>query len=304
MDLKPLNIFLTVADLASFTRAAEKLRMAQPAVSIAVRKLEEELGVPLFNRKDRSVTLTAEGAVFRQHARAILGEVQTARRAVEEMRELARGEVSVGIPTMLGSYYFPDLIIEFIRRHPQLQFSVKEHGTRTLQKMIAEGELDLGIVVTENIPETLEVRPFLQQEMVVCVPPRHPFARQPHVTFAEFARESLVLFKEGYFQREVIARVGGKAGLAPRITFETNLLPLIKQAVRKGIGITTLLEMVFADDPELVAVKFEPSIRFELGIAWKKNAFLSQANRRFVDFLLAWEERRAVSSRPERSESD
>lgn len=298
MDLKPLNIFLTVAELASFTRAAEKLRMAQPAISIAIRKLEEDLGIPLFNRKDRSVSLTAEGAVFRQHAKGIVAQFHAARRAMEEMKELARGEVSVGIPTMLGSYFFPSLIVKFIRRHPQLQFSVKEHGTRTIQKMLAEGELDLGIVVTENIPETLEVHPFLQQEMVVCVSPDHPFARLPRVTFDEFAREPLVLFKEGYFQREVIDRVGREAGLPPRITFETNLLPLIKQLVREGIGITTLLEMVIADDPQLIALKFEPSIRFELGIAWKRNTSLSQANRRFVDFLLAWEEERAAVPPP------
>jgi len=287
MDLKPLTIFLAVAEAGSFTRAAAKLRLAQPAVSIAVRKLEEELGVPLFNRRDRRVTLTAEGEVLRRHARTILGEVRTARAAIDEMRELARGEVNIGIPTMLGSYYFPDLIVGFVREHPQLQFSVREHGTRTIQKMLGEGELDLGIVVTDSVPDTLEVRPFLQQEMVVCVPPQHPFARQSRVTFAEFARQPLVLFKEGYFQREVIARVSRQASLPQRVVFETNLLPLIKQLVRKGIGITTLLEMVFADDPELVAVKFEPSIRFELGIAWKKNAFLSQANRRFVEFFLA-----------------
>jgi len=289
MDLKPLNVFLTVADEGSFTRAAAKLRLAQPAVSIAVRKLEEELGIPLFNRRGRRVSLTAEGEVLRQHARTILGQVRAARAAVEEMKELARGEVNIAIPTMLGSYYFPSLLTEFVRRHPQLQFSVREHGTRTIQKMLGDGELDLGIVVTENVPETLEVHPFLRQEMVVCVPPQHPFARRPHVTFAEFAGEPLVLFKEGYFQREVIDRVGRQAGLTPRIGFETNLLPLIKQMVRSGIGITTLLEMAITDDPQLVAVRFSPSVRFELGIAWRKNAFLSQANRRFVDFLLGGE---------------
>lgn len=288
MDLKPLKFFVTVAEQGSFTRAAEKLRLAQPAISIAIRKLEDEVGLPLFNRKDRSITLTAEGAVFLEHAKTILGQVKTAQRAMEEMKELVRGEVSIGLPTMLGSYYFPQLISEFIQQHPNLDFSVKEHGTRTLQRMIVNGELDLGIVVTENVPEALEVRPFLQQEMVVCVPPDHPFARRTSVTFADFAPEPLVLFKEGYFQREVIARVSRQAGLPPRITFETNLLPLIKQMVRRGVGITTLLEMVIADDPELVAVNFEPSIRFELGIAWKKNSCLSQANRAFVDFLLAW----------------
>ena len=288
MDLKPLKFFVTVAEQGSFTRAAEKLRLAQPAISIAIRKLEDEIGLPLFNRKDRAITLTAEGAIFLQHAKTILGQVKAAQRAMDEMKELSRGEVSIGLPTMLGSYYFPQLISEFIRQHPNLNFSVKEHGTRTLQRMIVDGELDLGIVVTENIPEALEFRPFLQQEMVVCVPPEHPFARRKIVTFADFAPEPLVLFKEGYFQREVIARVSRQAGLPPRIIFETNLLPLIKQMVRRGVGITTLLEMVIADDPELVAVKFEPSIRFELGIAWKKNSCLSQANRAFVDFLLAW----------------
>jgi len=286
MDLKPLKFFVAVAEQGSFTRAAEQLRLAQPAISIAIRKLEEEVGLQLLNRKDRSITLTAAGAVFLQHAKTILGQVKTAQRAMDEMKELVRGEVSIGLPTMLGSYYFPRVISEFIRQHPTLNFSVKEHGTRTLQRMIADGELDLGVVVTENVPENLEVRPFLQQEMVVCVPPGHPFASRASVGFADFAAEPLVLFKEGYFQRDVIARVSRQADLPPHIIFETNLLPLIKQMVRRGVGISTLLEMVIADDPDLVAVKFEPSIRFELGIAWKRNCCLSQANQAFVDFLL------------------
>lgn len=288
MDLKPLKFFVAVAEQGSFTRAAEQLRLAQPAISIAIRKLEEEIGLQLLNRKDRSITLTAAGAVFLQHAKTILGQVKTAQRAMDEMKELVRGEVSIGLPTMLGSYYFPRVISDFIRQHPTLNFSVKEHGTRTLQRMIADGELDLGVVVTENVPETLEVRPFLQQEMVVCVPPGHSFADRDSVGYADFAAEPLVLFKEGYFQRDVIARVSRQADLPPRIIFETNLLPLIKQMVRRGVGISTLLEMVIADDSDLVAVKFEPSIRFELGIAWKKNSCLSQANQAFVDFLIGW----------------
>ena len=287
MDLRQLRFFTEVARLESFTKAAESLRMAQPAVSIAIRALEEGLGVALFNRQGKKVALTAEGAAFREHAREILARVQAAEREMKERCGLLRGEVRVGIPTQLGSYYFPRIFVEFKKRYPHLRFSVYEYGTRRIRELLAQGTLELGVVVTQQAPSTLEVRPFLQEEMVACVPLGHPFAGKTSVTYEEFAREPLVLFEEGYFHREVIAQVSSHAGIAPTIVFETNLIPLLKSLVREGFGISTFLGMVIRGEPELAAVRFEPPISFELGIAWKKNSFLSQANRAFVDFLLA-----------------
>jgi len=286
MDLRPLRFFIEIVEQGNFTRAAERLHIAQPAISVAIRKLEDELGVALLNRSEKVICPTPEGEVFLQHAREVLAQVTAAERAVADLRGLRRGEVCIGIPAMLGSYYFPDLLIGFKQRYPQLRLSVREHGTRTVQRMIAAGELELGITVTHGIPESIEVHPFRKEEMVACVPSHHPLASRQSLRYEEFAREPLVLFKEGYFQREMIAQAIAQGGPQPEITFETSLIPLIKAAVRRDVGITALLRIVIARDPDLVAIPFDPPVLFEIGIAWKKRSYLSRAHRVFIDYLL------------------
>lgn len=286
MDLRKLAIFSAVAEQGGFTRAAEQLHMAQPAVSIAVRKLEQELDLLLFQRLERGIQLTPEGRALYRHAERILQTVSEAQLEMDELRGLHKGEVRVGIPSMLGSYYFPEILMAFKQRYPGLNLSVVEAGTRDLQRMIDRGELDMGIIVRDQLPEHLESRVFLREEMVACVPAGHPFAAAERVDFDAFFAEQLVLFKEGYFHREFIDALARRSGNRPQIAFETNLIPLIRAIVRKGFGITTFLRMVVEDDPQLHACSFAEPVWLDLCVAWKRGGYLSHADRRFVDFLL------------------
>ncbi|WP_210398160.1 LysR family transcriptional regulator [Motiliproteus sediminis] len=286
MDLRKLTIFAAVARHASFTRAAEELHMAQPAVSIAVRKLEQELDLLLFHRQDKGIALTAEGRALLRHTGRILDSVRDARLEMDELRGLRKGEVRIGIPSMLGSYYFPEILMAFKQRYPDLNLSVQEAGTRDIQRLIDSGELDMGIIVRDQLPEDLDARLFLRAEMVACVPLDHPFATSNRVSFDAFFAEQLVLFKEGYFHREFIDRLAQRSGNQLQLAFETNLIPLIRSIVRKGFGITTFLRMVVDDDPHLQACSFAEPVWLDLCIAWKRGAYLSHADRRFVAFLL------------------
>lgn len=286
MEIRQLRYFLEIARLGSFTRAAEQLRVAQPAVSMAIRKLEETLELVLFNRQDRKVSLTAEGEIFQEHARRILTDLESAEQEMAELRGLGKGEVRVGIPPMLSAFFFPTIIRAFTRRYPALHLSVQGEGTWRLQKMISQGELDMGVIAGRSVPDTLECRHFLQEEVVICVPPGHPFAQRRSVPFTEFIGEPLVFFKEGYYLRELFFEELREKGGTPNIVFETNLYSLIKPLVRDGLGISSFLRMVVANDDDLVAVSFDPPLHLDLMIAWKKHAYLSRPNRAFVDFLL------------------
>ncbi|MEH6628614.1 MAG: LysR family transcriptional regulator [Motiliproteus sp.] len=286
MDLRKLEIFQQVARLGGFTRAAEHLHMAQPAVSIAIQKLESELELLLFHRQDKQISLTREGQVLLRHAEQILGLVHLAHVEMNELKGLRKGEVRIGIPSMLGSYYFPEILMAFKLKYPDLQLSVIEAGARDIQQLIYKGELDMGVVVRDQVPESLESEVFLREEMVVCVPKSHSFANCSSVTYRQFFAEQLVLFKEGYFHREFINRVSRESGQPLQVAFETNLIPLIRSIVKKGFGITTFLRMVVADDPELVAVPFKEPVWLDLSIAWKKGGYLSHADREFMRFLL------------------
>jgi len=288
MDVRQLKYFLEVARVKNFTRAAEGLRIAQPAVSIAIKKLEDELDLVLFNRQDKKVMLTAEGEIFLPHARRVLDDLKAAELEMAELKGLARGEVRIGIPPMISAYFFPDILKDFIKSYPQLRVSVYGEGAGRIQAMIEKGELDVGVVAGENFPEALQVRRFLKEEIVVCVPTGHRFAARKSLTFAEFIGEPLVFYKEGYYIREYLQEALKEIGMTPNIVFETNLFSLIKSLVKNETGISTFLRMAVAGESNLAAVPFDPPLYLELLIAWKKHQYLSRANRAFVDFLLGW----------------
>jgi DNA-binding transcriptional LysR family regulator len=287
MELRQLRAFVEIVREGSFTRAAERLRIAQPAVSMAIRKLEEELELTLLNRQDKRVSPTAEGEVFLRHAERILDNCAAAQTEMAELRGLNRGEVRVGIPPMMSSYYFPRVIREFRERYPDLRLSVYGDGAARIQRMIARGEIDMGVIAGGKIPEGLRSRRFLREEIVACLPEGHPLAGRPGLRLEEFLCEPLVLFKEGYYMRELMDELIRETDIEPRVVFETNLFSLVRSLVKEGLGISTFLRMVVSGDPELAAVSFDPPLHLDLHIAWKADGYLSRADRAFVDFLLA-----------------
>ncbi|MCU7844834.1 MAG: LysR family transcriptional regulator [Candidatus Thiodiazotropha sp. (ex Monitilora ramsayi)] len=300
MDLKQLLYFSTVIEQGGFTAAARQLHIAQPAISIAIRKLEEQLDLTLLHRGDRRITPTTEGEVLLRHARKLLELAADAETEMDELRGLTKGEVRVGIPSMLGSYFFPPILMGFKHRYPDLRLTVYEQGTRRLQQMIRDGDLDLGVVVADSPPEDLETRLLTREEMVACVPSDHPYAKRSSISRDEFFSQELVVFKPGYFLREFIDRFKQTAGKEPKIAFETNLIPLTKAIVRQGFGITTFLRMVLENEPAdgLVAVSFEQPVYLDLSLAWKREGYLSQADRAFADYILNQTKSNSDNSHP------
>ncbi|OQY17973.1 MAG: LysR family transcriptional regulator, partial [Desulfobacteraceae bacterium 4572_35.1] len=144
MDLRQCRVFVELAREKSFTKAARRLNVAQSAVSISLRNLEKDLGLRLINRKVKMISLTAEGEIFLRHAQRLLANVDTAKAEMEELRGLNLGEVRIGIPPMMSSYYFPQVIREFTRNFPHLQLSVYGDGAAKIQQMIVSGKIDLG----------------------------------------------------------------------------------------------------------------------------------------------------------------
>ncbi|NOQ52274.1 MAG: LysR family transcriptional regulator [Desulfuromonadaceae bacterium] len=286
MDLRQLRVFVEVTRQGSFTRAAERLHIAQPAVSISIRKLEEELELTLLNRQEKRVTLTAEGENLLVHAERILDNCAAAESEMAELRDLTHGEVRIGIPPMMSSYYFPLIIQEFCDRYPGLKLSVNGEGAARIKRMISKGEIDMGVIATQKAPEGLECQHFLREEIVACVPSDHPLAERESISQSEFLQEPLILFKDGYYMRELMDDLLEESDLKPKVVFETNLFSLVRSLIKQRLGISTFLRMVVSGDSELAAVSFDPPLYLDLLIAWKTERYLSRANRAFIDFLL------------------
>lgn len=286
MDLRQLRVFVEIVRQKNFTRAAERLHIAQPAVSISLRKLEEELQLTLLNRQEKRVTLTAEGENLLRHAERILDNLAAAETEMAELRDLNLGEVRIGITPMMSSYYFPLIIRNFRDAYPNLKLSVTGEGAASIQRMIAKGELDMGVIAGPKLLDGLTSQHFLREEIVACVPLDHPLAGQASLSLAEFLQEPLILFKTGYYMRELMDKLMTGTELQPQVVFETNLFSLVRSLIKQKLGISTFLRMVVDGDAELSPISFDPPLYLDLLIAWKADRSLSRANRAFIDFLL------------------
>lgn len=285
MNLKRLDYFCQLAKVGNFTRAAHKIGIAQPALSIAMRKLEQELGIKLINRAEKNDLLTSEGKVLFESATELLAQAKQVELELQELKDLRRGTIRVGISTMMASYYLADAILAFKQLYPNIKIQLIDQGTAALKQMLANGELDLALL--RDVHEGMDLRyvGIIKEQMVAGVCAQHPFARQDSISLAQFCAEPLVLFHEGYFLREAVSQYSKQQHIGLDIRMETNLIELQKKLVKNDIGITTCLSMILQDDPELVAVPFKPAIVLKLGLAWKKNHYLSRASKVFIDFL-------------------
>lgn len=285
MDIKPLRYLIAIARTESFTKAAQQLNVAQPAVSMAIKKLETDLGLTLIHRADRNIGLTDEGKKLLVHAEKVIQSMDEALLEMRELKGLSQGEVRVGIPSMLGSYYFPPILMAFRHRYPTITLKVIEGGTWQLQQMLESGELDLSVIVAETLPDSLQTQALIREEMLVTVATDHPFSQLDKVTPETFFEEELVMFKEGYFHRRIVDKLARECKMTPKIGFETNLIPLIKSITQQGFGVSTLLNMVIDEDDQLITRSFDPPIWLDLGIAWRKDSYLSKANQAFLEFV-------------------
>ncbi|GAA3531115.1 LysR family transcriptional regulator [Zobellella aerophila] len=285
IETKWLRQFYAVALTGSITQAAEQLHLAQPAVTITIKKLEQQLGVGLFERRQGRMTLTTEGARLFQHAERIIHALTLAEQDMAALQDLSAGEVCIGIPSMLGSFYFPPLLMAFKHRYPGLSIRVEEAGTQELLGRLCQGQLGLGIVLTSSLPSGLTGLPLLREEMVAVVHRDHPARLQPHIPLHEFLQQELAVFRHGFFHREYIEQAAQQAGISPRIGFESNLIPLLKAVVRQGFAITSFLRMVIEDDPDLFAVSFAEPYFMDLCLAWPSERRLSRAEQAFIEFI-------------------
>ncbi|WP_194435072.1 LysR family transcriptional regulator [Vibrio fluminensis] len=286
MDSKHLKHFVTVAEFGHFTQAAKALHIAQPALSISIKKFEQQLGMALFRRTDRKVELTDEGKVLLKHAKRVLQQIDDAKLAMDELKGLEKGEVRLGAPSMMGSYFFPQVLMAFKSRYPNLKLTLVDAGTGSIRKMLLNGELDIGVInLDKQVPDDLETDILLHSEMVAVVGKDHPFASKQSVRFDEFFEQDLVMFKEGYFHRDYIEAKAKENELELECAFETNLLPLILSIVRREFAITALLDLVTHHEADIVGVPFEQPVKLDLALAWRKGGYLSIADRTFIEFV-------------------
>ncbi|MFD1627902.1 LysR family transcriptional regulator [Azospirillum griseum] len=261
MTLEQLRIFAAVADLLHFTRAAESLRLSQPAVSAAIAGLESEHGVRLFDRIGRRVELTAAGHLLREEARAILRRVEDAGTRMAEMTGLARGALRLVVSQTVGHHWLPPRLLRFAAAVPGIRVDLEIGNTDAVAEAVREGRAELGIAEGTVRDPALVADPIPGDRLVLLADPAHPWAKGERVTAEGLAAARWILRETGSGTRAAFEQAIRAAGVDPAGLSVALTLPdgaLIRQALLAGLGLSVLSDLVVADalaDGRLVALR-------------------------------------------------
>jgi DNA-binding transcriptional LysR family regulator len=240
VTLRQLRTFKAVADLNSFSLAAQAMRLSQPSVSYQVKELEQALGLPLLDRLGKRVQLTEAGTVLYTYARRTLDVLDEAALALEEMRGIKRGNLRVGASTTVGIYVLPAALGAFKKLHPGLVISL-EIGTRArVQEQVLRNELDLAVVGPALKDPELAILPFLSDELVVVAPAGHKLAAKRGLSLKDLQDQPFVMREPASGSRWSLEKAARKAGAKLTVAMELGSNGAIKHAVESGLGLAVI----------------------------------------------------------------
>jgi DNA-binding transcriptional LysR family regulator len=291
MELYQLEYFLEVARQRNFTRAAGRLHLAQAALSEQIRKLEGELGTPLFQRGRRESTLTVAGETLRLHAEGLIERAAAARQAVRAVVGLHGGRVVIGAIPSVSAGLLPAAVSAFRRRHPQVELVIVEGTSEAVAEGVESGRVELGVIQHPTPSGLLDERALLAESFVILAGPRHPVARRRRVALKSLAEEAFVFFK-GRARDSALAACRA-AGFEPRLACESGELETVRALVAAGLGLALLPELAAQRArPACALVRLSgPKVERQLVVVTRRGHATSPAAAEF-EGLLRGEERR------------
>jgi LysR family hydrogen peroxide-inducible transcriptional activator len=282
MTLTELKYIVAVAREKHFGHAAEACFVAQPTLSVAIKKLEDELGVPIFERGGSEISTTPLGAQIVAQAERVLEQTAAIREIAKQNKDPLTGQLRLGVIYTVAPYLLPQLVRNMIERVPQMPLVLQENFTVKLLVMLRQGELDAAIMAQPFPQQGLLVQPLYDEPFVVAMPSSHPWARRERISATDLKNETMLLLGNGHCFRDQVLEVCPEmarfstTGDGIARTFEGSSLETIRHMVASGIGITVLPKASVPDmqarDGLLRYVPFEdpvPSRR--VVIAWRKS---------------------------------
>lgn len=286
--LRQLQYFVAVAEHGTVSHAAQALSISQSAVTEAVKELEADLGVRLFDRHARGLALTHRGQQFLRHATAILADVSAARRAFDSDQAALEGSLALGVTSLTSGYVLSDLLARFRRANPRVTVSAIEDSGEYLEHLLIGGELDVAVMVTSAIRE----RSALQVELLsvspyrLWVPIGHRLAAQDSIALADLAGESLIVLRADEMEHEAVNLLAA-LGARPRVAFRTRSVEAVRSLVATGAGVALLPDLVYrpwsleGDRIESRDVSGALPV-VQVGVVWRRGSPLSAPARDFI----------------------
>lgn len=290
MELRQLRYFIEVAKREHVTEAAENLNVAQSAVSLQIAKLEDELGVALFERIGRNIKLTSIGNIFLADIKKALKTIDEAKGKVDEYLDPKAGTIKIGYPTSLASYWLPTLISAFKEQYPNVIFQLRQGTYAFLIDAVRSGEIDLAFLgpVPTKEPD-INAKILFTENLSALVPIHHPLANQKSIVLGDLRNDPFVLFPKDYILYKIAVGACHEAGFEPVITSEGEDMDAIKGLVAAGIGVSLLPESTFYDSTPRFTAKLpikSPKVQRTVGFVTPKLRELAPSEKLFFQFVI------------------
>jgi len=286
--LRQVQYFVAVAEQGSVTRAAQNLSISQSSVTEAVKELETDLGVELFERHPRGLTITHNGHQFLRHATKILASVSDARTSFSGQKSALSGTLNIGVTSLVAGYVLSDLLARYRRACPGIEVSAIEDNGGYLEHLLVGGELDVAVMVISNLRD----RMALQAEILETSPYRlwlpmgHPLVSADIISVADIAREPLIMLTVDEIE-ENTGKLLSALGARPHVAFRTRSVEAVRSLVATGAGVALLPDLVYRpwslEGDRIESRDVSGSLPVvQVGMVWRKGSSLPQAARDFV----------------------
>jgi DNA-binding transcriptional LysR family regulator len=284
LTVQQLRYFVAVADEQQFTRAAEQLNVAQPSLSGQINRLEQALGVSLFHRTVRPISLTDAGHELLPLARRVLAGVNDVMRGVAEVEALRRGQVTVGATPSLGTNLLPRVLALFHQHYPEITLTVVERHSDDLAAQLESGALDVAFAILPLTRATLEVTVLATEELVVMVANDHPLAQRDEVRISDLRDVAMIMFREGYDLRTTTINAFARAGFEPTVGLEGAEVGSVLAYVSAGLGAAIVPSIVATGASGVRALHLtSPTLERTIGLVRPNHHAPTRATAALID---------------------
>jgi len=287
MEFKQLRAFAEVVRQGGFTQAASVLHASQSAISKQVAQLEQRLGVRLLERSGPHLRLTDAGRVVQRRAEDFLRLRQELQRELDDLGQLARGELRLGLPMLGSDALFAGLFAEYRRRYPNIVVHLQEGGSKLVEQLVLSGELELGAGLQPDDP-AFDSQPFCNEPLDVLLPAAHPLSGADRVNLAQLADTPFLLYQQSFTLNDRLLRACQEAGFTPIEGGRSGQADFLGALVAAGQGVVLLPRIVAREleRPGVVRLALdEPDLRWDIAFIWRRGAYLSRAAQAWLDLI-------------------
>jgi LysR family transcriptional activator of glutamate synthase operon len=286
MEWDQINYFQTVARVQHITRAAKQLSISQPALSRSIAKLEDELGVQLFDRKGRNIYLNRYGKMFLNRVEQSIKQIEIGKQEIWDEIHPDNGTISLSFLPSLGISVVPEMISSYQKMHANVKFQLNQASNREIVDQLKSRNSDLALISLFHEDKEIICQPLLTEELFLIVSSDHPLAAYNEIDLKMAKNEPFISFKEMNELQTIINHLCKKAGFSPDVVFEGEDIGTVSGLVGAKLGVSLVPDLQVLDKSKVKLIRVKhPICEREIGIAWLKDSYSSPVVKQFIQFI-------------------